>query len=64
MPTWKSNPIPVDGVQVQVHASDEGVVLGKSVQGIYASDLRCSPDQARSIAYALIEAANRAEGKS
>lgn len=64
MNAWQSNPIPVNGVQIQIQANKDGVTFGKSVDGTYASDLLLSPDEARSVAYALIEGAGRVEDLS
>jgi hypothetical protein len=62
MSTWQSESIAVDGIEVQVHSSREGVVLGKVVDGVYASDLLLSDtNKARSIACALIEGADKAD---
>lgn len=57
MSTWQSNLIAVDGIEVRVHASVEGVTLGKLVDGIYASDLVLTPEQAMELADALTEGA-------
>lgn len=59
MSTWQSSPIPVDGIEVRVHADADGVTLGKLVDGIYASDLVLTPEQAMQIADALTEGATR-----
>jgi hypothetical protein len=52
----------VDGFEVQVHATAEKVDLGKTVDGVYGSDLLLTPDQARTLAVALIDGADHAEG--
>lgn len=57
MQAWQSNTIPVDGIEIQIHASDEGVTFGKLVDGVYASDLLLTPEQAMELADALTEAA-------
>jgi hypothetical protein len=64
MQAWQSNTTLVDGIELQIHASDEGVTLGKLVDGVYASDLLLTPDQARALAVALIDGADHAEGKA
>jgi hypothetical protein len=55
MATWQSNPIAVDGVEVQVQASVEGVTLGKSVDGVYASDLLLTAEQTDALIAVLAE---------
>ena len=60
MPTWQSQPIHVDGIDVQVHVTAEGVTFGKLVDGVYSSDLLLTSEQARDLGYALLTAANRA----
>jgi hypothetical protein len=62
MSDWQSNPIHVDEIEVRVHASTNGVTFGKVVDGIYSSDLLLTPDQARTLAVALIDGADHAEG--
>ena len=67
MNIWKSNPIDVDGIEVQVQASADGVTFGKTVEGVYASDLLLTPEQACNLAEALTQAAAKclaAGGKS
>lgn len=53
MSDWQSTPVPVDGIEVQVHAARDGVTFGKLVDGVYASDLLLTPEQACDIAEAL-----------
>lgn len=57
MSNWQSTPIPVDGIELQVHAAQDGVTFGKLVDGVYASDLLLTPEQAMELAEALTEAA-------
>lgn len=57
MATWKSKPIEVDGIQLQIHVSDDGVTLGKIHDGVYSSDLLLTPEQAMELADALTQAA-------
>lgn len=59
MSNWQSNTIEVDGFEVRVDASADGVDLGKVSGGIYASDLLLTPEQAMAIADALTEGATR-----
>lgn len=54
---WTSNPIAVNGIEVQVQASDDGVTVGKTVDGIYASDLLLTPEIAMQLADALTQGA-------
>ena len=49
MPIWHSNLIHIDGLDVQAHAGVEGVTFGKMVDGVYASDLLMTPDQAQQV---------------
>lgn len=63
MSIWQSTPIKVDGMTVDVRADNHGVTQGRTVGGIYASDLLLTPDQARELACALIEGADKAEGR-
>jgi hypothetical protein len=61
--TWTSDPIHVsDDLQIDVQASPEGVTCRKSVEGVYASDLLLTPDQAEQYGKALIEASARSRG--
>jgi hypothetical protein len=56
MTTWTSAPIHVaDDLLIDVQASSEGVTCRKSVDGVYASDLLLTPDQAKQYGQALIE---------
>ena len=57
--SWQSAPIQIDGITVDVRADANGVELGKTVDGLYASDLHLTPEQARAIAGALTEGAAR-----
>lgn len=57
MNTWQSHPIHVDGMHIDVRADKSGVTCGKTVEGVYASDLLLSPEQALAYAAALQEAA-------
>ena len=59
MSNWQSNTIEVDGFEVRVDASADGVDLGKVSGGIYASDLLLTPEQAMALADALTEGATR-----
>lgn len=61
---WQSKPITVDGIAMDVRTNTAGkVVIGKQIGDVYAADLALTPDQARSIACALIEGADKAEGR-
>lgn len=53
MSTWQSSPIQVDGIELQIHASDAGVTFGKMIDGIYASDLLLDPSQTLQLIEAL-----------
>lgn len=57
MSNWQSTPIPVDGIEVQANAAQDGVTFGKLVDGVYASDLLLTPEQAMELADALTEGA-------
>jgi hypothetical protein len=57
MNIWQSNPIAVDGISLQVHASTEGVDIGKVADTVYSSDLLLTPEQAMELADALTEGA-------
>ena len=60
--TWASAPIHIrDELQVDVKASAESVTFGTYNDAVQASDLVLTPDQARSIACALIEGADRVD---
>ena len=59
MSTWQSETINVNGLDLQVQADAEGVNLGKTVDGIYASDLKLTDEQARELAYNLTIAARK-----
>jgi hypothetical protein len=60
--TWSSNPIQLtETIFVDVHASAEGVTFGESANHTIATDTHLSPDQARSIAYALLQGADECE---
>lgn len=59
---WQSKPITIDGIEVQVHADEDGVTFGKIVDEVYASDLVLTTAQARQIGNDLIDAADHAEG--
>jgi len=56
---WQSASVAVDGITIDIKADADGVELGKTVDGLYASDLHLTPEQARAIADALIEGAAR-----
>lgn len=57
MTTWTSEPIHVsDDLLIDVQATSEGVTCRKSVEGVYASDLLLTPNQAEQYGKALIEA--------
>lgn len=53
MSAWQSNPIHVDGIDLQIHASADGVTFGKMVDGVYASDLLLTPEEAQELITAL-----------
>jgi hypothetical protein len=59
MPAWYSQPIhiPVHEFLLDVRADAEAVDAGRTVNGIYASDLRLTPEQALAYAAALQEGA-------
>lgn len=59
MNTWQSEPLHIDGVTVDVKASVEGVTLGQSVDGVYASDTLLEPEQAIAYGNALITAGEK-----
>jgi hypothetical protein len=60
---WQSNPIQIDGILMDVRANEAGnVVVGKQVGDVYAADTSLTPDQARTLAVALIDGADHAEG--
>lgn len=62
---WQSKPITVDGIAMDVRTNAAGkVVIGKQVGDVYAADLALTPDQARTLAYALLEGADHAEAQS
>lgn len=61
MKTWQSTPIAVDGIEVQIRSNESGVTFGKTVEGVYASDLLLTPDEARRLARALLEGADNSE---
>lgn len=62
MRNWQSQPIHVNGIELLVHASDEGVTIGKTVDGVYSSDLLLTGDEAMALADAITEAATRLLG--
>lgn len=54
MTTWTSKPIHIsDDLLIDVQASSEGVTCRKSVEGVYASDLLLTPEQATQYGQAL-----------
>jgi hypothetical protein len=57
MSNWQSSPIKVDGFELRVDSSNNGVDLGKVSGGIYASDLLLTPEQAMELADALTQGA-------
>jgi hypothetical protein len=60
--TWSSNPIQLtETVFVDVHATADGVTFGESANHTIAADTHLTPDQARSIAYALLQGADECE---
>jgi hypothetical protein len=63
--TWTSAPIQLtETVFVDVTASAEGVTFGESANHTIAFDTHLTPDQARSLAYALLEGADECEKAS
>lgn len=59
---WESGPIQVrDELYVDVKASESAVTLGTFNDAVQASDLVLTTDLARTIACALIEAADKAD---
>lgn len=58
MTTWTSNPIHIsDDLVIDVQATSEGVVIRKSVEGVYASDVLLTQEQAEQYGKALTEGA-------
>ncbi len=58
MTTWTSKPIHIsEDLHIDVQANEEGVTCRKSVEGVYASDLLLTPEQAEQYGKALIEGA-------
>lgn len=57
MSAWTSTPIHIDGIDLQVSSSVDGVTVGRTIDGVYASDLLLTPEQAMEIAEALTEGA-------
>jgi hypothetical protein len=65
MSIWQSTPIKIDGILMDVRTTESGnVVVGKEVGDVYAADTSLTPDQARTLAVALIDGADHAEGQS
>jgi hypothetical protein len=63
MSIWQSTPIKIDGILMDVRTTESGnVVVGKEVGDVYAADTSLTPDQARTLAVALIDGADHAEG--
>jgi hypothetical protein len=62
MSTWQSERIPVDGMEIHVQAQLGAVDIHRTVDGVDAQDTRLTPDQARTLAVALIDGADHAEG--
>ena len=59
---WASSPIQIrDELKVDVKASADTVTLGTFNDAVQAIDLVLTPDQARTLACALIEGADRAD---
>lgn len=59
---WNAEPIHLaSDLDLHVSASAGVVTSGKTVNNVYASDLKLTPDQARAFACALIEGADKAE---
>jgi hypothetical protein len=55
--TWTSEPIHLSAdLAVDVQATAEGVTCRKSVEGVYASDVLLTAEQAEQYGKALIEA--------
>jgi hypothetical protein len=59
METWQSKPLQINGMTIDVRANRDGVTSGRTVDGIYASDLLMAPEQAIEYAKALTEGATR-----
>lgn len=60
MTTWTCPPINVsDDLLIDVQASADGVLIRKSVEGVYASDVLLTPEQAEQYGKALTEGAAR-----
>jgi hypothetical protein len=65
MSIWQSTPIQIDGILMDVRTTESGnVVVGKEVGDVYAADTSLTPDQARTLAVALIDGADHAEAQS
>ena len=54
--SWQSAPIAIDGITIDIKADASGIDFGKTVDGVYASDLHLAPEDALAIADALQEA--------
>jgi hypothetical protein len=53
MSDWQSNPITVDGFEVIVHSSAKGITIGKTIDGIYSSDLLMEPEAGSELSEAV-----------
>jgi hypothetical protein len=51
--TWTSEEIRIDGMTLRVEADAQGVTAGRTVDGVYASDLHLTADEAVQYANAL-----------
>lgn len=57
--TWQSEHLQIDGMTVDVRASKEGVTSGRTVDGVYASDLLMTPEQADAFGTLLLKGATK-----
>lgn len=65
MATWESKHITTHcGMELHVSASQGVVDIHRTVDGVDAQDTALTPDQARTLAAALIDGADHAEGEA
>lgn len=58
---WAAPPIEHDGLTLEVSATADFVDLGKTVNGVYASDVLLPADKARTYATAIWQGANASD---
>jgi hypothetical protein len=59
-PVWTSEPVEHEGVTITVSVTEDGFVdLGKTIEGVYASDLLMPATQSDQVGRYLIEGAAR-----